>query len=509
MNGPPGSQVVQKKSKRKGKSGNSHIYNQNGNVTNSGELLKVAPVAENRLEVPDVQQAKVALFEPPRQEHVYVEVSPVGELYGQLLRTSSSAASASSGASNRGRKQPNSGRRRAFTLQDDFTELVYPRGMVNNSNFCFMNSMLQSLLFIPAFAQLAVSASCDATARECCPTLAAFGKWALQYWKPGYTRLAVVAPLLMPQSKASASSATPALQRALDGSVQEDAQEFLQKLLERIQQELVAFEDRQGKDSEVASTVHSEINSVAEDRGSSAQKGWTVVKGKEKLAVREHVDAQGQSRLLSAIFGGTLESHLQGKQRQRDHVSVLVEKFFSVPVDIAFASECTMEQALEHTFTAEKIYDSEREKSLKKTLRFGHLPSILLLQLRRWAITREGDLVKLDNTVHLKRTLQIPRNICADETLSNAERTYRLLSAVAHRGDAVSRGHYVTYLFQHAASPDVMKVQATGRANEAEAVRVAPPSGSVILCNDTSISVAPAKNTEREAIYFLVYQKTN
>jgi ubiquitin carboxyl-terminal hydrolase 10 len=509
MSGPPGSKVVSKRNKRKNNQTAQSTPVANAETENAND----EKVAHNDgTQGCNAQQIRPPPFQPPRQERVYVEVSPVTELYEQLLRGASSSASTSGGMGNRNRKPPGNDKRRPFALQRDFTEQPYPRGMVNNSNFCFMNSILQSLLFIPAFAQLAVSVCCDTLARECCPTLTIFGNWALQYWKPGCTRLAIVAPVLMPRNKAGTSSSgttavslIPNSQRALDGSVQEDAQEFLQKLLECIQRELVLFEEQLGRESEVAT--------VLEERGggsspASARKGWTVVKGKEKLAVREHVDVHGQSQLLSAIFGGTLESHLQGKQRQRHHVSVLVEKFFCVPVDINFAAECTMEQALEHTFTSETIYDSEREKNLKKTLRFGQLPSILLLQLRRWAMTREGELVKLDNVVHLKRALQIPRSICGDETLDNAARSYRLLSVVCHRGDTVGRGHYVTYLVQHAASPDVMKVQQkAGKASEAEAVHTAPPSTSVILCNDANISIAPAKSMEKESIYFLVYQR--
>ncbi|KPA84657.1 putative mitochondrial ubiquitin hydrolase [Leptomonas pyrrhocoris] len=512
MDGPPGSQtaVLKKSKRRNGKRGNTTTDSQqNARVTNSNGNGNSTDKLNPGEGVRASQEVTTSLFQPPRQEHVYVEVRPVKELYGQLCRGTSNAAAGSSGASNRNCKQADTNKRRTCALQYDFTELPYPRGMVNNSNFCFMNSILQSLLFIPAFAQLAVSVSCDVQARECCPALAAFGKWALQYWKPGYTRLAIAAPPLMPRTKAGTASAIPPSQRALDGSVQEDAQEFLQKLLERIQHELVPFEEKQGKDAAVASTAHEDVNNRAEESRdtASAQKGWTVVKGKEKLAVREHVDAQGQSRLLSAIFGGTLESHLQGKQRQRDHVSVVVERYFSVPVDVAFAPECTIEQALEHTFTTETVYDSGREKNLKKTLRFGQLPSILLLQLRRWAVTREGDLVKLDNAVHVKRTLQIPRTICGDATLSSSERSYRLLSVVCHHGDAMGRGHYVTYLVHHAANPEVMKVRATGKTNEAEAVRSAPPNASVVLCDDANISVGPAKSMHDKAIYFLMYQK--
>ncbi|CAM42935.1 putative ubiquitin hydrolase [Leishmania braziliensis MHOM/BR/75/M2904] len=408
---------------------------------------------------------------------------------------------------------------------------------MNNNNFCFMNSILQVLIFIPSFAQLSVSASCDAQACQLCPTLATFGKWALQYWKPGFTRLAMTAPMLMPRVPAGTknsksatpqSAAVPASQRVLDGSVQEDAQEFLQMLLERLHEELVSLESvlEKVEASETATksgtrptTPSASTSTTIAGDGSDApgnvtpsachQKGWMIVKGKEKLAVREHEDAQGQSKLLGSLFGGTLESYLQGKQRQRDRVSVVIERYYCLPVDVGFAPECTIEQALEHTFTTERIYDSTHEKNLKKTLRLGHLPFILFLQLRRWAVTREGELVKLDNVVHIKRMLLIPRTICGDETLDNTERTYRLLSVVCHRGDAVGCGHYVTYLVHHAATPAILKVQASEPGNKKAAIMRSPPdAATVILCNDANVSVCPAKNMEKETMYFLVYQKT-
>ncbi|KAK7199728.1 ubiquitin hydrolase [Novymonas esmeraldas] len=535
MGGPPGSQVVQKKSGRP--------RNTNGHGAH------LADGANGSEDVGQHASPSPALFQPPRQPNVHVECVPLRELYDQAGFGGAGARGSHSGGQTR-RQQ---GKRAAATLQLAFTDLPYPRGMVNNSNFCFINSILQALLFIPAFAQLSVCASCDAQARQLCPTLAAFGKWALQYWKPGFTRLATTAPPLVPRTGVGAgggragapsSAVAPASQRILDGSVQEDAQEYLQKLLERVHEELVAWEDalNAGDASETTteSGTHTTAASVAtthhgggvagataaaaaaasastggggggEDGGQPPfhQKGWTIVRGKEKLAVREHVDVQGRSRLLASMFGGTLESHLQGKQRQRDRVSVMVESYYCLPVDVGFAPECTIEQALEHTFVTERIYDSEREKNLKKTLRLGRLPSILFLQLRRWAVTREGELVKLDNVVHLKRTLQIPRTICSDETLGNAGRAYRLLSVVCHRGDAVGRGHYVTYLVHHAASPAILKVQASEPGNkDAAIVRSPPDPASVILCNDANVTVCPAKNMEKESMYFLVYQKS-
>ncbi|CBZ36862.1 ubiquitin hydrolase, putative [Leishmania donovani] len=538
MGGPPGSQVAQKKPNRP-------RHKKQEGVSENGASAKGATTlaSSNGCGVTAMQAAaSPSPFQPPRQPNVYTDCAPLRELYDQV-RLSECGLHGSSVRGGAGRPRRREEKGRPFTLQQSFSELPYPRGIMNNSNFCFMNSMLQALMFIPSFAQLTVSVSCDAQARQLCPTLATLGKWTLQYWKPGFTRLAMIAPTLMPRLPAGAnnsnsgaprSAVVPASQRILDGSVQEDAQEFLQKLLERVHEELVGLEEAfQQADASEAAT-ESEMGLIApaattttasggggggggradapDDATASTfhKKGWTFVKGKEKLAVREHEDVQGQSKLLASIFGGTLESHLQGKQRQRDRVSVLIERYYCLPVDVGFAPECTVEQALERTFMTERIYDSEHEKKLKKTLRLGRLPSVLFLQLRRWAVTREGELVKLDNVVRIKRTLLIPRTICADETLGNTERAYRLLSVVCHRGDAVSRGHYVTYLVHHAATPAVLKVQSSEPGNKDTAIlRLPPDAATVILCNDANISVCPAKNMEKETMYFLVYQKTS
>ncbi|KAG5470525.1 hypothetical protein LSCM1_01769 [Leishmania martiniquensis] len=532
MGDPPGSHVAQEKPSQP-------RNNQGGREGGTDAYDEETPASCNGCSAVSRQKgSSSSLFQPPRQPNVYTDCRPLHDLYKQV-RLGECGFGGIGASGSGGQHRQRQGKRRPLTFQQSFSELPYPRGIMNNSNFCFMNSILQALLFIPSFVQLTVCASCDAQARQLCPTLATFGKWALQYWKPGFTRLAMMTPTLMPRVPADANkvrngaprpAVVPASQRILDGSVQEDAQEFLQKLLERVHEELVELEDALEKAESSGRVVESAMKSLAPGTTASRaatgtriaaaddnvtdstghQKGWTMIKGKEKLMVREHQDAQEQSKLMASIFGGTLESHLQGKQRQRDRVSVLIEKYYCLQVDVGFAPECTIEQALERTFTTERIYDSEREKNLKKTLRLGHLPSILFLQLRRWAVTREGELVKLDNVVRVKRTLLIPRTICGDETLGNAERTYRLLSVVCHRGDAVGRGHYVTYLVHHAATPAVVKVQTSepGKKNAAS-MRSPPDAATVILCNDANISVCPAKNMEKETMYFLVYQKTS
>lgn len=434
---------------------------------------------------------------------------------------------------------------------------------MNSSNFCFMNSILQALLFIPPFAQLAVGATTEA-ASVYCPTLSTLGKWFLQYWKQGLTRLCVSPPRLpfaMAGGKASTTSCAAA-SRGVDGSVQEDAQEFLHRMLEVVHSELCQLEqameataaatttspqesersdgaaggrrgggNRRGGGTSPAPSNASSSSPAAHGGGDGASmRGWTIVKGNEKRSVREHVDSEGRSALLDSVFGGTMESHLKGKSKQRDHASVVLERYYTLPVDVGFAMECTIEEALERTFATERIFDDERGKDLKKTLLLHRLPQVLFLHLRRWAITAEGELVKLDNVVRYSRTLILPRSVCSDETLSNKARTYKLLSVVAHRGASTGQGHYVTYLVQGAANPmhvapagqpvavsggGKQKVGGsekgqTGKGGNGDvpaAARHLPEAGNVVLCNDAKVSLAQATAMERETAYFLVYHK--
>ncbi|RNF24303.1 ubiquitin hydrolase [Trypanosoma conorhini] len=357
------------------------------------------------------------------------------------------------------------------------------RGVLNSSNYCFMNATAQALAFIPPFAQLAISAVREA---EVCPTLAALGKWILSYW----TRppLQSIPPPRLPSvlRGPASSSAPPSHLAKMNGSSQEDATEFLHRLLEVIQAELRALEEGYSENSTCGS--REPTTSLSEN---AETKGWTFVKGKERLSVREHRD-EARSVLLDAVFGGAVENHLKGKSKLKDHASVLVEGFFLLQVDVGFSAECSLEMALERTLQRERVYDSARAKDLLKTAKLRRLPTVLLLQLRRWAVTAEGELVKLDNVVRFSKTLVLPKSTCSEATLNNAARTYELVAFIAHRGRATERGHYVAYL-ANAFLPDPAVVQG---------------NAVLTICNDAKVEPVPLREAvESEAVYLLVYQR--
>lgn len=410
---------------------------------------------------------------------------------------------------------------RPSPLTPCFHVLPYPRGIINNSNYCFMNSILQALIFTPPVAHLAVSAMDESAL---CPTLSTLGRWMMQYWKPALTRLCCQPPRLpFTMSGQSVSNAS----RGVDGSIQEDAQEFLQRLLEIIHTELRQLEmswqamwtmesermtnTSKGKSSRVSLPANTTT------QVSEAEKGWTTVKGKEKLTIRTHDSREGRSLLLDSVFGGTLDSHLKGKSKQRNHASVVVEPFYSLAIDVGFSMECRIEDAIERTLSTERIYDTGHDKELRKTLLLNKLPNILFLHLRRWAMTAEGDLVKLDNTVRFGKMLVLPRCVCADEELSNKSRTYKLLSAVAYRGSATTKGHYVTYLVDNVANPFNLTVRNDSlngvvlpkSDTTSRGTRHAICSDHVVMCDDAKVDLCDMTTLQKATVYFLVYQRVS
>lgn len=408
-------------------------------------------------------------------------------------------------------------------LTSRFAVLPYPRGLLNNKNDCFMNAVLQMLLFIPGFAQLAVSVAESPPAFAfLSPTMCVLGKWCMEYWKPSLP----LSPLLLPRLPISAKTASFA-------NEQQDAQEYLLCLLEQIDDELMKLERQKlSRGSSQTKAVPSSISKIQD------LKGWTVVeKGKEKLSYRMH--AGRHSVLLSSLLGGLTDSRLSGNAKNR--VSATVETFFTLSLKIAFKYTCTVGEALEHAFQKEAIEGIDSTILYKSTL-FSELPRILILHFCRWATTAEGEAVKIDNEVVCQPTLTIPALLCTDHDLPPSERLYRLVSAVAHRGVSAQSGHYVTYLTGvHAADPfsplvgreppcstnaqgDLATSSSTvggpsceealtAQGSAARVPKLPPrgkvPNGKFILCDDASISLVDNTSIKKESIYMMAFEKVN
>ena len=141
---------------------------------------------------------------------------------------------------------------------------------------------------------------------------------------------------------------------------------------------------------------------------------------------------------------------------------------------------------------------------------------MLLIHLQRFAVTAEGEAVKLDNVLHFGPRLTLPTKLfAAPGTSANAASAppsgtpspasvggggppaggveYRLCAAMCHRGTSTRSGHYVTYVL-----PDT-----------ASAARGGPSGGGtggaepVVLANDGRVSPASMAALLKDTPYVL------
>jgi ubiquitin carboxyl-terminal hydrolase 10 len=423
-----------------------------------------------------------------------------------------------------------------------------PKPLVNSSNFCFLNAVTQAMCFVPCIAH-----ACSLLSQEnkLAPIMSAFGLFLQQrYWRTGTA--ALVAPRLPLTLFARVSSSGAAGQ-------QEDAAEFLVVLLAQMEAEMNGVESKYlqgestggGGEGEHAVTASPSLSATktkalkkASDEHGSA--GWITVgkKKREKVVVRHDSGSAKSSApgvppppsssspsssspvpaysLFRQLLGGVMANALRGgRGTARSVTSVVYEPFSCLSLTVSFAARCTVEEALIRTLQPEVVQDEARGVEMQKTTQMEILPQTLVLGVRRWAVTAEGDIVKIDNQVlfgdplasqqqqqtkegaAVSTNLIIPQECCVHK-LTQQQRRYRLTAVVCHRGDGTQRGHYVTYLINEDGATEEA---ARSKPSDGGAGGGQQPQPEVVLCNDSTVSRATLRQLEKECAYILFYSR--
>jgi ubiquitin carboxyl-terminal hydrolase 10 len=264
-----------------------------------------------------------------------------------------------------------------------------------------------------------------------------------------------------------------------DGRTQQDANEFFVGVVKCVEADLRRLN---------VSTVKGAAKAPAagqEQQPGKGDKGWlTVGKGKERLTVRQHVDpadaAGAASGPIPGVFGGATRVATKGSQGAgRNVASVVVEPFTTlvVPVAVAASGRPTLLDCIVASMASEAVAradDSGRSMHRAATLA-APLPTVLVVQLQRWAVTREGEVLKLDNVVTIPAKMALPAKLCGGGA-AGAE--YHLLSVVCHRGQTAHGGHYVTYVAQQQPGQLVL-------ANDGKVTLLPPPTAFDVMAQDT------------------------
>ncbi|KAB1224926.1 Ubiquitin carboxyl-terminal hydrolase 24 [Morella rubra] len=195
---------------------------------------------------------------------------------------------------------------------------------------------------------------------------------------------------------------TPDIPSSISGRPrQEDAQEFLSFIMDRMHDELLKLG---GQSSSISGNKSSLVSSAEDDE-------WETVGRKNKSAVtRTQSFVQSE---LSDIFGGQLRSLVKARGNK---ASATVQPFLLLHLDIYPEAVRTIEDAL-HLFSVPESLEGYRTSK-----------------------TGKPGSTKLHKPVHFPLELVLGRELLVSS--SNESRRYELVATVTHHGREPSKGHY-------------------------------------------------------------------
>ena len=291
------------------------------------------------------------------------------------------------------------------------------RGLRNNGNTCFINVILQSLMSCDPFRKLALSEEAEEGM-----LIEKFSHLAWEMteeasMKSMHNDFSSDASLLPKWFFGIFNPAEAIADRHI--GTQEDAEEFLSFMLNKLQ------------DQEVA-RIKGRIPCSKSDECSS---GWQV-------------GAQGQRFVdtnISGIFGGSSISEVR---RTSQKPSVTEASFFSLSLDVDLESVNSILDALNNYCATEVISDEigkdGTEMKIEKQMFLMEIPKVLILHLKRFSydgITLAPK--KMTKEIKFPELLELPEAIIREkETGQETNRTYELIAAVTHLGPKLAGGHY-------------------------------------------------------------------
>ena len=215
---------------------------------------------------------------------------------------------------------------------------------------------------------------------------------------------------------------------------QEDMQEFLLFLIDRVHTELLEI----GIDD-----LSEETSVICADGNSSIPGEWVRVDKQNKSSIVVTDRTKFKKSVISAIFGGELQSTIRRKTAKP---STALEPFFCLHLDINSENITSLEEAMDEYVETEKLSDSDNGSiQMTKQNSISALPSIFLIHLKRFAY-EEGNIVKICKDIEYPEKLVIKSKWMSSSFISG--RTYRLFAVIRHLGQKAQGGHYTCYVKQ-------------------------------------------------------------
>lgn len=205
--------------------------------------------------------------------------------------------------------------------------------------------------------------------------------------------------------------------------LQEDMQEFLCFLIDRLHSELLS-----------ATIIDTDM--YDEHRLGAADE-WSAVGRNNKSAVVVTDVTQFKQSVVSKIFGGEMQSLVKRKGAKS---SMALEPFFCLHLDIARDEISTLEDAINFGFSTEVLEDTA---GLTKADSIKTLPPVLLIHLKRFAFVN-GKSVKITKPIYIPDHLSMKGKWLGSSFTTGRE--YQLQSVTQHLGPRAQGGHYTTFV---------------------------------------------------------------
>lgn len=343
------------------------------------------------------------------------------------------------------------------TLGEDVTQysdkigFLEPRGLVNTGNMCYMNSVLQILVYCVPFHQFLehVGRRAVHSFKSDVPLIDALIMFMREFrvidaatsedqlrlrLKP--TELEQYGESFVPEFVYEMIRQLPRFRDMRRGH-QQDAQEFLGFLLEEMHEEC----DRAAK----------HVSKTGADQDSvEGGDGWLEVGAKQKSAVTQSSGSIATESPVTRIFGGKLRSEFKVPGNK---TSVTMEPYQPLQLDIGAPDVHNIVDALQGLTKPESIqgdFNSSRGPNVTATKQMfiETLPPVLILHLKRFHYdSHTGATQKIWKKVGYPLDLEIPREVfpAHRRNAMNAHGglpKYRLMGVIYHHGKNASGGHY-------------------------------------------------------------------
>ncbi|KAH9868171.1 hypothetical protein J1614_007243 [Plenodomus biglobosus] len=334
---------------------------------------------------------------------------------------------------------------------------IEPRGLVNTGNLCYMNSILQVLLFCAPFYDFLdqVAKRAAHSFKSETPLVDAMIMFMRDFklidsaasidqlrLRLKDNELEQYGDPLTPEYVYDVIKRLPRFDNMKRGQ-QEDAEEFLGFLLAGLHDECAQLikNDRQKQTQEP-------LTSPMSEQSGSGESGWHEVGPKQKTAVTQSSGTIEYETPITKIFGGKLRSEYK---KPGEKPSVTLEPYQPLQLDIGEAHINNISDALKNLTRLETLDGAARgARASTKQVHIETLPPVLILHLKRFHYDEKGP-QKIWKKIGYPLELELPKEVFPQHKRASFQKQggfprYRLTGVVYHHGKNASGGHYTVDL---------------------------------------------------------------